>query len=62
MQEVLEQKGDSGIKAAGWLNQMQNFQTFFGLKLGEVSCNLFLYTDGIYRSLVYLDACLKNIV
>ena len=47
MQELLEQKGDSGIKAAGWLNQMQNFQTFFGLKLGKVSCNFFLCTDGI---------------
>ena len=47
MQEVLEQKGDSGIKAAGWLNQMQNFQAFSGLKLGKVSCNLFLCTDGI---------------
>lgn len=34
MQEVVEQKGDSGVKAGGWLNQMENFQTFFGLKLG----------------------------
>ncbi|CAF3882931.1 unnamed protein product [Rotaria sp. Silwood1] len=37
MQEVVDQKGASGITAAGWLNQMQNFQTFFGLKLGKVS-------------------------
>ncbi len=37
MQEVVDQKGASGIKAAGWLNQMENFQTFFGLKLGKIS-------------------------
>jgi hypothetical protein len=37
MQEVVNEKGRSGVKAAGWLNQMENFQTFFGLKLGKNS-------------------------
>lgn len=37
MQEVVDEKGSSSIKAAGWLYQMENFQTFFGLKLGKDS-------------------------
>jgi hypothetical protein len=37
MQEVVNEKGRSGVKAAGWLNQMENFQTFFGLKLDKNS-------------------------
>lgn len=39
---------------------MQNLQTFFDLKLGKVFCDWFVNTDGIYRSLVYVDAYLKN--
>ena len=62
MQEVVEQKGESGIKAAGWLNQMEKFQTFFGLKLGKVSCTFFLYTDRTCCSLSQLETCLKNVL
>ena len=50
MEEVLEQRGDSGVRASGWVNQMENFQTFFGLKLGELFYEFFLYTNGICRS------------
>ncbi|CAF5183190.1 unnamed protein product [Rotaria magnacalcarata] len=37
IQELVEQKGESGIKAADWLNQVENFQSFFGLKLDRTS-------------------------
>jgi len=47
MQEVDDEKGAPDIAAASCLNQMQNFQTCFGLKLGKVSCTFFLYTHGI---------------
>ncbi|CAF4601659.1 unnamed protein product, partial [Rotaria magnacalcarata] len=50
MKELVEQKGESGVKAAGWLNQMENFQTFFGLKLGKFLLNFFLIAT---ESIVY---------
>lgn len=34
---MADEKGAPSIAAVGWLNQMQSFQTFFGLKLGKVS-------------------------
>ncbi|CAF4962444.1 unnamed protein product [Rotaria magnacalcarata] len=37
IQELVEQKGEFGIKATDWLNQVENFQSFFGLKLDRTS-------------------------
>jgi hypothetical protein len=36
MQELIEEKGEPAIKAAGWLNQMEKFKTYFGLELGKL--------------------------
>jgi len=41
MQELVEDKGEPSIKAAGWLNQMEKFQTYFGLKLGKFMSKIF---------------------
>ncbi|CAM4768570.1 unnamed protein product [Rotaria magnacalcarata] len=59
MKELVEQKGESGVKAAGWLNQMENFQTFFGLKLGHV---IFVATEELSCSLQRIDNCLHDVL
>jgi hypothetical protein len=41
MQELVEDKGEPSIKAAGWLSQMEKFQTYFGLKLGKFMSRIF---------------------
>ena len=35
MLELIEEKGEPAVKAARWLNQMEKFKIYFGLKLGK---------------------------
>ena len=35
MRTLIEEKGEPALKAAGCLNKMEKFQTYFGLKLGK---------------------------
>ncbi|CAF3500966.1 unnamed protein product [Adineta steineri] len=59
MQEVVDQKGTSGVAAAGWLNQMENFQTFFGLKLGHL---IFVATEELSCSLQRVENSLHDVL
>ena len=41
MRELVKVKDEPAVKAAGWLNQMEEFQTYFGLKLGKFISRIF---------------------